>query len=109
MFSQSFTLGTALVSLLSAANAYTLVQTYNQSNFFDEFGFFNGADPTFGTVDYVSKSVAENSDLINIENGQVYLGVDHTSTNPDGGSASVRLSSNQAFSKPSLSTLKLNR
>jgi len=99
MFSKSFTFGTALVSLLSAANAYHLVQTYDQSNFFNEFGFFTGADPTFGTVDYVSKSAAESSDLITIENGQVYLGVDHTTQNPAGGRASVRLTSNQAFTQ----------
>jgi hypothetical protein len=33
------------------------------------------------------------------QNNQVYLGVDYTTSNPTGGRASVRLSSNQAFSE----------
>lgn len=97
--SHSFTLATALLSLLRTANAYTLVQTYDSSNFFNEFNFFSGTDPTNGFVDYVQQDTAQTTDLINYQNNQVYLGVDHTTYNPAGGRASVRLSSNQAFSK----------
>jgi hypothetical protein len=93
----------ALLSILKFGNAYTLVATYDSTNFFDEFSFFTGADPTEGFVDYVSQSVADSADLVNYQNNQVYLGVDYTTANPTGGRESVRLSSNEAFSKPCLS------
>lgn len=70
---------------------------YDVSNFFDEFSFYTGADPTYGYVDYVSQSVAANTDLIGDVYGLVYLGVDAKTYNPPGGRASVRLTSNQAF------------
>lgn len=93
---RSFTLLAALFS--TAVNSYTLVDTYDHTNFFSEFDFFNGADPTEGFVDYVSKSTAENG-LISTDNSQVYLGVDHTSYNPAGGRQSVRVTSQQAYSE----------
>lgn len=92
-------LGFALLSLFKFGNAYTLVSTFDSTNFFDEFSFFTGADPTDGFVDYVSQSVADSADLVYYQNNQVYLGVDYTSANPSGGRESVRLSSNQAYSR----------
>jgi hypothetical protein len=65
---------------------------YDASNFFDEFSFFTGADPTYGFVSYVSEGAAENSNLVGYTNG-----VDSSTYNPAGGRASVRLSSNTAF------------
>ena len=91
----------ALLSVSSIANGYTLVSSFDSANFFDEFSFFTGTDPTNGFVDYVSQSVADSSDLAYYQNNQVYLSVDYTTSNPTGGRASVRLSSNQAFSKTS--------
>jgi hypothetical protein len=89
----------ALLSLFKIGNAYTLVATYDSTNFFEEFSFFTGTDPTEGFVDYVSQSVANSADLVYYQNNQVYLGVDYTTNNPNGGRESVRLSSNEAFSK----------
>jgi hypothetical protein len=101
--SHSFALATAILSIIIPANAaYTLVETYDHTNFLDEFNFFQGADPTLGFVDYVQQSQAQSSDLVYYENNQVYLGVDHETYNPAGGRASVRLTSNQAFSTFSL-------
>jgi hypothetical protein len=98
--SQSFVLlGFALSSLPKFGNAYTLVAKYDSTNFFDEFTFFTGADPTNGFVDYVSQSVANSSDLVYYQNDQVYLGVDYITSNPSGGRASVRLTSNEAYSE----------
>lgn len=95
---QSFTLTAALLSALRPANAaYTLVQTYDHTNFFNEFSFFTGTDPTAGYVEYVEQSIAQNAGLIEIENNQVYVGVDHTTYNPAGGRESVRLTSNEVF------------
>lgn len=101
--SHSFALATAIFSILLPANAYTLVETYDHTNFFDEFNFFQGADPTHGFVDYVQRDKAQSGKLIHYENNQVYLGVDHDTYNQAGGRASVRLTSNQAFSMPILS------
>jgi hypothetical protein len=89
----------ALLSLLNNAYAYTLVSTFDATNFFDEFNFFTAADPTLGFVEYVSQSVAENDDLVHCENNQVYMGVDSTTQNPSGGRNSVRVSSNTQYSK----------
>jgi len=72
---------------------------FDSTNFFNEFSFFAGADPTHGYVDYVSQSVAQSSNLAHYANNQVYLGVDTTTYNPAGGRQSVRLTSNLAFGK----------
>jgi len=91
---------TGLAFLISTANAtYNLINTYDYTNFFDYFTFFTSTDPTHGFVNYVSEPVAENTDLVYMENSQVYLGVDHTTYNPSAGRASVRLSSNIAYTK----------
>ena len=89
----------ALLPILKLGNAYSLVETYDATNFFNEFSFFTGTDPTNGFVDYVSQSVADNIDIVSTPNGQVKLGVDDSTVNPSGGRRSVRLSSNRAFSK----------
>jgi len=86
-----------LTCIFSTANAYSLAFTYNSGNFFNYFSFFTSADPTEGYVDYVSQSVADNTGLVNSNNGQVYLGVDYTTYNPSGGRESVRLSSDQEW------------
>ena len=96
---QTFILSAALLSLLSSANAYTLVNTFDKTNFLDEFDFFTAADPTHGFVQYLSQSVAENDDLVRYENNQIYIGVDYTTQNPVGGRNSVRVSSSQTYSK----------
>lgn len=96
--SHSLTLAAAVLSTLSGAKGYVLTATYDASNFFDEFSFFQGADPTFGFVDYLVQDKADSSELIKYENNQVYLGVDTTTVNPTGGRGSVRLTSNEAFS-----------
>lgn len=97
--SHTFISSAALLSLLNNAYAYTLVDTFNATNFFDEFDFFTAADPTFGFVEYISQSVAENDDLVGYQNNQVYMGVDSTTQNPTGGRNSVRVSSSTAYSK----------
>ncbi|KAM3080424.1 hypothetical protein ACMFMG_005379 [Clarireedia jacksonii] len=76
-----------------AAQGYSLVDT----NFFSGFNFYTGADPTHGYVSYQSQSAASAAGLINTNNNQVYLGVDHTTVNPSAGRASVRISSNKAY------------
>ncbi|KAE8441440.1 hypothetical protein EG329_004966 [Mollisiaceae sp. DMI_Dod_QoI] len=81
-----------------AAASYALVDTYNSGNFFSTFSFYTGGDPTHGWVNYQSQSSATSAGLANTNNGQIYLGVDHTTVNPPSpGRASVRVSSNKGY------------
>lgn len=76
---------------------YSLVDTFDQTNFFDEFSFYSGADPTAGFVDYQTAAQANAAGLAGFSNGAVFMGVDDTTLNPSAGRASVRVSSNQAY------------
>lgn len=83
-----------------AGLAYNPVDTYDSSNFFSSFGFFSGTDPTAGFVSYQgSQSAAQSAGLVNTDNGQIYMGVDHTtSLSTSGpGRASVRLTSSKKY------------
>ena len=80
------------------ANAtYTIQDTYDTSNFFDEFNFYTGPDPTQGSVEYLSGSAANDSGIVGYIDDQVYLGVDHTTMSPSKGRASTRVTSNKAY------------
>ncbi len=76
---------------------YALVNDYTASNFFDDFTFFTGTDPTGGYVEYITQFEAYLLGYINTKNNQVYLGVDSTTVNPSNGRLSVRVISNQAY------------
>jgi hypothetical protein len=82
-----------------ATAAYNPVDTYDHSNFFSSFNFFTGADPTHGFVNYQSQSSAQSAGLINTNNNQVYMGVDHSNavSTSSAGRSSVRVSSNKAY------------
>ncbi|KAK3945306.1 glycoside hydrolase [Diplogelasinospora grovesii] len=106
---------TALAALAAAAVAgvaraadYALVDQYDKTNFFSEFDFFSGPDPTHGYVDYVDATTANNRQLAGYAGGKgkggndaVYLGVDHVNvTQPSGtGRSSVRVSSRKAYTR----------
>lgn len=81
-----------------AASSYSLVSTYDSTNFFSTFTFYTGPDPTHGYVSYQSQTSAQSTGLTSTANSQIYLGVDSTTDNPPSpGRASVRVSSNQAY------------
>lgn len=82
---------------LAAASTYALEDSFTTSNFFDNFDFYTGADPTNGFVVYQSDSAASSSGLAGYTNGAVYLGADHSTANPAGGRASTRVSSKKSF------------
>jgi hypothetical protein len=91
-------LSASLVCLAGIANsAYTIQDTFDHTNFFQDFSFFTGTDPTGGFVQYTSAATANSSGLAGHSNNAVYLGVDHTTMNPTGGRESVRVSSNKAY------------
>jgi hypothetical protein len=83
-----------------ATAVYGLKDTYNAGNFFSSFSLFSGADPTGGFVNYQgSQSSAQSAGLINTNNNQVYMGVDHTSylSTSSAGRPSIRVTSNKAY------------
>lgn len=90
---------TLAAACFATCRAYTLVQTYDSTNFMDEFTFFTATDPTDGYVIYDSEEQAEDDYLLSTDGYQVYLGVDWTNVASTGGRQSVRVTSNEAFSE----------
>ncbi|RFU33606.1 hypothetical protein B7463_g2729, partial [Scytalidium lignicola] len=88
----------SLTGSIGVANAaYSIQDTFDTSNFFNEFSFFTGSDPTNGFVSYVPAVSANLSALAGYTSSAVYLGVDHTTINPSGGRRSVRVTSNKSY------------
>lgn len=80
-------------------SSYSIVDSYDHTNFFNEFSFFTGPDPTAGFVDYQAAGPANQSGLAGFSNGAIYLGVDYKTMNPAGGRKSVRVTSNKSYNK----------
>ncbi|KAK7398391.1 hypothetical protein QQX98_012234 [Neonectria punicea] len=97
MHTSVLTLG--LTALLNgAAHAvYTLDTTYDATNFFTAFDFFNEEDPTHGFVEYVDADTANGEGLAGYHGDAIYMGVDSTTANPANGRKSVRVTSQKAF------------
>ncbi|KAL2213581.1 tat pathway signal sequence [Sarocladium strictum] len=98
-YSTSFVAGAAALSFGVAQAQYTLTNTYDASNFFDSFGFFNGQDPTNGFTEYVDGPTANANNLAGTVDGAIFMGVDKTTVNPPNGRQSVRLESHDTFTK----------
>lgn len=81
-----------------AQAAYSQVDQYDSSNFFQKVDFFTGADPTDGFVTYVDAATANARGLAGFAQGGVYLGVDHTNITTAGRS-STRVTSTQAYTQ----------
>lgn len=97
---QTFLRSAAIAYLANTASAaYTVEDAYDSSNFFNGFNFFNGPDPTHGFVDYTDAPTANLTSLAGYSGNAVYLGVDHTTVNPAGGRASVRLESTKQYTQ----------
>ncbi|OJD38098.1 glycoside hydrolase family 16 protein [Diplodia corticola] len=92
-----------LASLLAASllahgssAAYTLVRDYAPQHFFNNFGFYDGDDPTHGTVAYQSRQDAASKGLISTTDSTVRIGVDSTNK-VDDVRPSVRIFSNDTY------------
>jgi len=79
------------------ATSYTLVDNWSGNNFFNNFQFFTGGDPTNGYVNYVSASQASSSQLTSVSNGIVYIRSDNTNVASGAGRSSVRITSNKSY------------
>ncbi|ORZ03256.1 concanavalin A-like lectin/glucanase domain-containing protein, partial [Syncephalastrum racemosum] len=99
-----------LATLLSPlASAWTLKEDYSGSGFFDNFDFFTDADPTHGTVNYVNQETATSQHLAFVQNGQVIIKADNTTSNPANGNRnSVRITSKATFNQGSLFVFDVN-
>ncbi|KAJ9619908.1 hypothetical protein H2203_008182 [Taxawa tesnikishii (nom. ined.)] len=100
------TLLSCLLFVNPSIAGYVLEDDYSPSNFFDMFSFWTSSDPTHGFVDYVDQSTAQDSGLISVNDGSVYMGVDYENVTPNG-RPSVRLTSNKAYNSGSLVILDL--
>lgn len=87
------------------SQSYILAHDYSGQDFFDNFEFYSGEDPTHGHVKYVDVITANNTGLAGFiagtETGSqplpIYLGVDYTSSSTPDGRPSTRVSSIQRF------------
>lgn len=90
----------ACLAMLScpAWAAYTLEDDYFAgNNFFGQFSFFTGNDPTHGFVQYQSQSSAQSMGLLSSSPFNAIMRVDSTNVQPNG-RPSVRLTSNKSYS-----------
>ena len=102
-------LALAAVGEVSANTKWYLKETYDSTNFFDKFNFFQSRyntgvlediDPTHGYVQYLPRDQAQDKHLIGTTpGGDVYIGVDHEHAfDADGtGRYSVRLESKKLY------------
>ncbi|KAF4511717.1 hypothetical protein G6O67_003489 [Ophiocordyceps sinensis] len=65
----------------TSAESFQLAERIDKDNFFDKFTFSTIKDPNHGFVNYVSVGKARKNDMVKIQdNGDIYLGVDNTTT-----------------------------
>jgi len=83
------------------SSAYVLETEFSGNSFFDKMNFFTANDPTHGTVDYVSGSVAQQKGYTAIRNGAVYIGCDMSTVvaTKVRGRQAVRISTQQTWNK----------
>lgn len=82
-----------------AQPSYTIQDSYDANNFFENFNFFQGPDPTHGFVKYVDAVTANTTGLAGYANNGVYLGVDYETVNPSEGRNSVRLTTTKSYTR----------
>ncbi|KIM86174.1 glycoside hydrolase family 16 protein [Piloderma croceum F 1598] len=78
---------------------WVIQDTYEGQSFFDRWSFFNLADPTHGTVEFVDRQTAFNSGLAYVtDDNIVVMKGDNTTWLPEGGvRPSVRITSNTSY------------
>ncbi|KAK5116488.1 hypothetical protein LTR62_008037 [Meristemomyces frigidus] len=76
---------------------YTLTDTYAGTDFFDNFDYFTGYDPTHGFVHYVPNTTAIQYNLTYASEKSAVLRVDTTEQDASTGRFSVRISSKKQY------------
>ena len=83
-----------------ALSAYTVVDNYNETNFFTSFNFFNEKDPTNGSVAYATLPQAAQQKIAGFiphQQNAIYLGIDQSATLTGGNRGAVRLESKKFY------------
>lgn len=91
---------TLLASSPLSVAAYSVIDTYDSTNWLQKFDFFNGTDPTHGFVNYLTQGETGFDDLFSTDGGQVSMKVDSSTNNlPTNGPgrASVRVTSQASY------------
>ncbi|KAJ4348177.1 uncharacterized protein N0V89_009549 [Didymosphaeria variabile] len=93
-------LAATLPIVASAQGSYTLKDDLTYNNFFQNFDFFSGSDPTNGFVQYQTKDAATQNQLVGYfeDTQSVFLGVDYKNKDPKG-RASVRVESTKTWNQ----------
>ena len=81
------------------ALSYTLQDTYSGTDFFDQFEYFTGYDPSAGFVHYVPAETATSSqyNLTYASSSSAVMRVDTTDTDASTGRYSVRITSKKQY------------
>jgi len=83
----------------AVSTPWKLVEAHNGSDFFQGWTFWNAADPTDGTVDYLDESDATAANLAYVNSaGNAIMAVD-TTNNITGNRKSVRITTNSQYSQ----------
>lgn len=90
---------TTSTTVAASTATWSLVDNYSGSTFFDNWNFFDYADPTNGYVDYLSKADAVAANLTYVNSaGQAVTAVDSTNDYANGTNRpSVRLQSKKSY------------
>lgn len=78
------------------------MDNYNASNWFENFDFFDKADPTQGFVQYLPSAKANAKSILagySSSSETVFMGVDSTTKNPDKGRESIRVESKKTYTR----------
>jgi hypothetical protein len=75
---------------------YTMVDTFDSANFFQEFTAFTDVDPTHGFVEFLAMDAAQSAGLYTTSGSTVKLAVDSTNVTPNG-RPGVRLTSTKSY------------
>lgn len=108
MVTSAVSIGLAALMVQTASAAYTLVDKYDSTNFFNAFDFFSDPDPTKGFVNYLPATAANNNSVLAgyaaaehpDASDTIYMGVDfatHDPTSP--GRDSIRVHSQKTYTK----------
>ncbi|KIM65978.1 glycoside hydrolase family 16 protein, partial [Scleroderma citrinum Foug A] len=89
----------ARASPITTNKVYNIQDFYQGNDFFDQWSFYTGSDPTGGNVVYQSMQDAKSQGLAVVSsNNSIILAVDSTSAIPPGGNRpSVRITSNKSY------------
>lgn len=82
----------------AAAQTYEVQDLYQGQDFFNDWVFYTGSDPTGGNVIYQNKTAAQAQGLAYVSGSTTVLAVDSTSSVPAGGDRnSVRITSQKSY------------